>query len=204
MRHNETKNDPHCEPADRLLEYAKARNEGRSYEAETIRKEWIHSAAREIANSYKESHLAEDLRWFRVKENRKDAAKALRKAHRILKRLSSLLFDDPWNETIHVMGFKNRRLQKDSWLTVRLIDYLAVGHLNRIADAIEAYESPKGAAPKYKVKMAAKDLAEFYRQNLGKVPWETIAELILEEFPNMQGKKGINRTAWIRQHAKRK
>ena len=168
------------------------------------RKRLIDHWAKEIVRGYKESHIEDDLRRFRRKENRNDDAKALRKAHRVLKRLAPLLFDDPQNKTIQVMGFKNRRIQKNTWTTIRLIDYLALGHLNRIADAIDSYESPKGAKPKHAIKIAAEDLAEFYRDNLGKPDWDTIARIILEEFPDAQGKNGVNRSEWIRQLAKRK
>lgn len=134
-----------------------------------------------------------------------DAAKILRKAQRILQRIAPLIRDHPQVPTLFVKEFRDppREMQ------LKAIDYLSMGQLKWIADWLEANKSPKGAAPKYGAKMAAEDLAEFYRDNLGKPHWETIARIILEEFPDAQKKNGAKQSKspladWMRQLAKRR
>jgi hypothetical protein len=214
--HNEKKNDPHFDNFVRHL--------SKLMGGPISRKEALDDEAREIARSWKESRLEEDLRWFRKKENRQDSAKTLRKAHRILKRIAPLLFDQPENPTIQVKEFKDRRLQEDTYdAAIKFIDYVSSGQLNRIADCLETFESLAGAAPKYTIKMAADDLAKFYRGNGGKLKddgsyglprlnqetLETIAKIILEVFPEAQKRKGAqhsegDRAGWIKQLVKRK
>jgi hypothetical protein len=213
MRHNEKKNDPHYDSSQGLgwlLEYAQAIAENRQDAAKAIRKRGIDNEAREIVRSYMESRFEEDLRWLRKRENRDDAAKTLRKAQRILQRVSPLLRDHPQNTTIQVKEFRNGRLQEDTYdAAIKLIDYLSRGQLTRIANCLETIQSSAGAAPKYTIKTAAQDLQEFHRGNLGKPDWETIGRIILEEFPDAQKKNGTKQskgdlTDWIRQLAKRR
>ena len=194
MRQNGRKNQPHCDPFPGEL----IREDGTLIP----RNEVIHNYARKIVRNYKENKFEDDVRWFRRKENRKDAAKILRKAQRVLQRSVPFLRDHPQIPTITVKDFR----EPDSWEQLKATDYIARGQLNWIAAWLDENKSPAGASPKYTVKMAAADLAEYYRDNLGKPNWEMIARIILEEFPDAQKKNGGKGPLadWMRQLAKRR
>jgi hypothetical protein len=148
--------------------------------------EFLHDCARKIVRGYRESSLEDDLRWFRRKENRNDAAKVLRKAQKVLLRVAPLLRDHPQIPTIVVKDFRRK---PDSWVQLNATDYISLGQLDWIAEWLNENKSPTGASPKYAIKEAAADLAEFYRDNLGKPDWEMIAIIILEEFPEAQKRR---------------
>jgi len=195
MGRNTQKNTSHYEPSHRvLLDYDSP--------DPVERKRFMEMRIRAIAKDCKEAHIAGDLRDFRRKKNRTDDVRTLRKAHRALQRYAQPLFDDPENTTIRVMECKNERPQVEVWRKAQLIDYLASGPLNLAADIIEAYESPKGKAPKLAINLAVKEMANFYRTSLGKPDWETIGKIIKEEFPDTQRHDG-NLSAWVRQIDKR-
>jgi hypothetical protein len=196
---NTPSNDPPSnDPFEELKEFL-GYNPGELSDDERIDEE-----AKLIIKDAKNSHLEDDLRWFHKRENLKDAAKVLRKTERILKLIAPYIRDDPGNQTIQVGEFKNRQLKEDTLRVLKLVDYLASGHLKRIAASLERYITPSNKAPKYAIKIAAEEVANLYRDEGKRIDWNKIAEMVLEEFPDPQGRNSATPGEWIRQLVKRK
>jgi hypothetical protein len=179
--------------------------------------ETLEAYARERARCYKDKSpenytglqsFEENLRWFRKKENRRDAARTLRRAERYLRRIAFLLRDHPQVPTIYVKEFRDPPSEGESKAT----DYISLGQLGWIANWLDANPSPKGAASKITVRAVAIELEEFFRQNYGRPRWDLIGKIITEEFPGAQNarrpKKKNGSTGdyadWARQLAKRR
>jgi hypothetical protein len=197
---NEQKNTPHNDPLQELREFL-------GYDPDNLlNDEWVDAEARQIVKSIKESCIGEDLKLFRREGDLKEAAKELDRAHKILKRIAPLLREDLGNQTIQVKEWKNGRLQEDTYIAaIKLVDYLASGHLKRIATSLERYKpAAVGRTSKYAIKIAGEELVEHYRRNGKKVDWTKIAEITLEEIPDPQGLNSAKKGEWMRQHVKRK
>jgi hypothetical protein len=206
MRHNEQKNPPHSDPPLSGIPALGLAHILRDDGSLVPHDEFIENCARLIAQNYKKSKFDDDLKWIRQKENRKVAVKVLKNAHRILQRLAPLLRDDRDNPTIFVKEFRKPHAIE---MQLKALDYFA-GHFSNgtaaplkwIAHRLDTAVSPAGACPKFKIKEAAEDLEQFFRDNCGRPCHEKIGRILLEVFPKAQGTRAGDLADWVRQLVK--
>jgi len=136
----------------------------------------------QIVSKWKPAHrkFMGDFKWLLNESQRRDAISTLKKADRILKRLTDWLRTDPRVPTINVEDLK-----QGSWVQMKATDYLAGDGIAWVVNWLSEINQKGGRPPEAMIANCAEELAALFKSETGQDNWNRVGKIVAEAFPEI-------------------